>query len=306
MKLAIVTQPSLEAAAGLVVKFRFPSIFFVGIPAAVGFLLGWMGAGESSHWPKSAAVTVWIVICMGGWLAAHMGTSLMARLLAPRGWPLIAVLALGVISSGVVAVPFNFLVGELFAQAGFKTRGFEALANYSAAQALDALVGPLLLWTAINLIVFSVRDEPHYGFKRSGAPVHSTPALLVERRSEPEFMKRVRLELRGEVLALQAELHYVRVFTTAGDDLILYRFSDAVEEMADAGMQVHRSWWVSREALVGGAMSPRPHLLLSNGSKVPVSRSRIQECRAFLSSRPASFPPRRAAVSPGHRSLACG
>lgn len=283
MKSAVFQQPSPEAPADLIGRLRFPALFFGGIPVAIGFLFGWMGAGESSHWSKPAAITVWIVICIGGWLAAHLGTSLAARLLRPRGWPLAAVLALGVSASGIVAVPFNYLVGELFAQAGFATKGLEALANYRPAQALDALVGPLLLWTVINLIIAHLRSEPHYGYA-AAVDVEPPTEPQTESRPAPKFMQRVRPGLRSDVLALQAELHYVRVFTAAGDDLILYRFSDAVREMAGAGMQVHRSWWVSRDAVRSGGMAPRPYLLLCNGAKVPVSRSWISDCRPLLES----------------------
>jgi hypothetical protein len=263
-------------------KARFPLLFFLGIPAAIGFFLGWMGAGEASQWPRTAAINVWVVLSIGGWFAAHMGTSLFARLLGPRGWPLTAVLALGVITSGMIAVPFNYLVGELFSQVGFATKGLEALATYSPERALDALVGPLLLWTVVNLIIARVREQPHYGYpwkkEVPEAPLEAAPVQL----ASPKFLTRVRPAVRGDVLALQAELHYVRVFTARGEDLILYRFSDAVEEMGEAGLQVHRSWWISREAAIGGGRSPRPYLLLSNGTQVPVSRSRISECRPLM------------------------
>lgn len=85
-------------------------------------------------------------------------------------------------------------------------------------------------------------------------------------------MERVRADRRGALLALEAQGHYLRVYTDAGSDLILYRFSDAVLDVAgDDGAQVHRSWWVASRAI--GVHRHRDHLQLVNGIEVPVSRS---------------------------------
>ncbi|WP_084294685.1 LytTR family DNA-binding domain-containing protein [Asaia prunellae] len=46
-------------------------------------------------------------------------------------------------------------------------------------------------------------------------------------------------------------------------------------------MQVHRSWWVARKALVGWEGSSRSlRLILVNGIKVPVSRAHVAQLRA--------------------------
>lgn len=85
-------------------------------------------------------------------------------------------------------------------------------------------------------------------------------------------MERVRAERRGPILALEAEGHYLRVHTDAGSDLILYRLSDALLEVAtEDGAQVHRSWWVAARAL--SDQRHRDHLQLCNGVEIPVSRS---------------------------------
>jgi len=40
------------------------------------------------------------------------------------------------------------------------------------------------------------------------------------------------------------------VHTSKGQDLILLRLSDAIEELAGLeGEQVHRSWWVARDGV---------------------------------------------------------
>lgn len=107
------------------------------------------------------------------------------------------------------------------------------------------------------------------------APRHE-PARSEAEFRKPAFLARVRPERDGELLALQADGHYLRVYTVAGSDLILYRLGDALAELPDSeGMRVHRSWWVAERAVSPDTAGDR--LRLVNGLEVPVSRSyRVQ------------------------------
>jgi hypothetical protein len=99
------------------------------------------------------------------------------------------------------------------------------------------------------------------------SPLASMPAA---------FAERLPLRLRaGRLIALAAEDHYLRVFTDAGDDLVLMRMADAAALLADVpGARVHRSWWVARAAVTGTARDgDRLLLTLENGLTAPVSRS---------------------------------
>ncbi len=105
-------------------------------------------------------------------------------------------------------------------------------------------------------------------------------ALMKSRRTEtgtsvPEraaLYERLPPKLRsGDIYALSAEDHYVRVITSKGDDLILMRLSDAIKETAPLkGVQPHRSWWVAESGIdkVSGNK-----LTLHTGQTVPISRS---------------------------------
>lgn len=86
---------------------------------------------------------------------------------------------------------------------------------------------------------------------------------------------------RARILAIMAEDHYLRVHTGAGDCLIRMRLADAVRAVAMLdGAQVHRSWWVAREAVdLIERKSGRVELVLSNGLRVPVSRSQSAHLR---------------------------
>ncbi|QNN67429.1 LytTR family transcriptional regulator [Sphingomonas lutea] len=81
--------------------------------------------------------------------------------------------------------------------------------------------------------------------------------------------------LGTEIVALEAEDHYLRVHTMLGSDLVLMRLSDAIAAIGpDLGLQVHRSWWVARDAIREVVRTDqRSQLRLMNGLTVPVGRT---------------------------------
>lgn len=92
----------------------------------------------------------------------------------------------------------------------------------------------------------------------------------------PSFLKRIPAKLvGGDLYAVSAEDHYLRIHTSRGNDLILLRFSDALSELeAMDGMRVHRSWWVARAGVERVRRDgDKLVLLLRNGAEVPVARA---------------------------------
>lgn len=95
-----------------------------------------------------------------------------------------------------------------------------------------------------------------------------------------DLQRKLPLRLRGQILALKAEDHYVRVFTDKGDTLVLARFADAALQLVQ-GLQVHRSYWVHEDAIEAVARNGRRfELRLKNGLVVPVSRAYEREIKA--------------------------
>lgn len=88
--------------------------------------------------------------------------------------------------------------------------------------------------------------------------------------------------LSGDVLCLRMEDHYVRVHTAHGSRLVAGPFERVIAGLgAVEGMKVHRSWWVSRAAVVGVEVDGRNlKLRLSNDLRAPVSRASVAKLRA--------------------------
>lgn len=97
------------------------------------------------------------------------------------------------------------------------------------------------------------------------------PAAPVEIVS---FARSLPPALTGPIVALSAEDHYLRVHTASGDALIHHRFSDAVRELGEAGVQTHRSWWVAKDAVERVEREGDRHVIvLRGGLRAPVSRT---------------------------------
>ncbi len=67
----------------------------------------------------------------------------------------------------------------------------------------------------------------------------------------------------------------IRVYSGKREELIRYRFSDAVNEVRGLpGLQVHRSFWINTDAIDSIKQAGRSYeIVLKSGLSVPVSQS---------------------------------
>jgi hypothetical protein len=112
----------------------------------------------------------------------------------------------------------------------------------------------------------------------SAHPVNAGAPEQAGEGAGPLAQGRLARLLRDDLVALQAEDHYVRVHHPSGSTLILHRFSDALAEIdPGAGLQVHRGWWVANGAVAGTFMrGGKRWLKLTNDLEIPVSRTHLR------------------------------
>lgn len=108
-------------------------------------------------------------------------------------------------------------------------------------------------------------------------PVKSQADVL-----RPALLDRLTADKRGRLSHLTMQDHYVEVTTDRGSTLVLMRMADAIRETDGIkGLQIHRSHWVAQDAVA--AMTKQDGRLfveMQDGSRLPVSRSRIEAVRA--------------------------
>lgn len=100
------------------------------------------------------------------------------------------------------------------------------------------------------------------------------------------FSTKLPKTLQGsDLIALQSEGHYLRVFTSAGDDLILMSMDDAMSALsAYPGIRTHRSWWIAVDQIEPDfeATGAFTQIVTISGLQVPVSRRRRKLVREQL------------------------
>ncbi len=224
---------------------------------AAGFL-AYAEAFNSGRAGPVARFLYWFGLMFLGWAWGVVVSSLFFReVVRPRSlWLRIVASAL------VLAVPYSAVVAYatmLVMHAHFRDLG-------DIAELVLSVLAVSLLMIAINVLI---------GMRHPGG-VTSASA------QPPKFLDRLPLKLRGaQVWAVEAEDHYLRLHTSKGQDLILMRLSDAISELEGIeGAQVHRSWWVGREAIAEAVRGDgRATLTLKDGAEVPVSRTYARQLR---------------------------
>lgn len=86
----------------------------------------------------------------------------------------------------------------------------------------------------------------------------------------------------NQLIALNAQDHYLRVITDGGSALILMKFEDALAALNGyPGIQTHRSWWLSYSQLKEFERVPS-NVTLLDGTVVPISRRKRKEVELFV------------------------
>jgi DNA-binding LytR/AlgR family response regulator len=232
---------------------------------------------------------------MTGWVLAFAATTyVLHRLILARALPSPARRATAFAATAVIMM----VIGQRAAQGAF---GWEAPGEVVERLAQTLFVGGVfeLTCTALlrissrpaGLLTLSVRPARPAALRNAAPPAPP-------RAAPPAILRRLPYDVRGEILCLNMEDHYVRVHTTRGSTLLLMRFSDAIAELeATPGLRIHRSWWVAARAVAEVERSARStKARLINGLRAPVSQPYIQALLQMIEMRQPLTPP--AAASP--------
>ena len=229
-------------------------------------------------------------------MAVALPAAIFMALVAPYGTgavPLIERLGFWIIGVGAGAFAALALGGRLSRIAWLRGRpmavGLAATALLTPLLALAASLAAALLhhhpidWTLCALTV------PQIALAGVGVTALTRLALRPDASTavapvadDPNLGGLIPLQLTGaELIALEAQDHYVRVHTCRGSALALMPFQSALDKVSGMnGQRTHRSWWVARSGLRDVDRGDgRAVLTLKNGLKVPVSRRYARNLR---------------------------
>ncbi|MCY4608267.1 MAG: LytTR family DNA-binding domain-containing protein [bacterium] len=227
----------------------------VAVVLSIAFF-SWLGPfGTATRLEPGVLVVYWTMAIAGNWLIALTTVPFAIRLFLQAGKPALAGIAAG---SAIAALPGTGLVWILEWGLAGTTASATMLTWLYGCVVVVHLVLAFLTWRLVEL--------PLQGREENAAP--PPPARA-------PFLSRLPARLGEDLLHLHMQDHYVEAATPEGSELVLLRFRDALREVEILdGMQVHRSHWVARSAVSRVVRRDGRILLeLSNGAKVPVSRS---------------------------------
>lgn len=222
---------------------------------AIGLLMGFLGPFGSDHIPVGTVYAYWMICMVGGGLIGIALDAALSRRVTGR-WKRVVVVSV------VMSPPVALLV--LAAQLVLIGGTFDGHAMLK------------LLWQVwpISLAVMAVRA---LAWRRIPVRVETRTVIAPPLpEAEAAFRRRLSAKRRSaRLIAIEAHDHYLKAHTDAGEELITLRFADALDELALAhGWRVHRSWWVSAEAVEAVRWRRGVgEMRLAGGVTAPVSRT---------------------------------
>ena len=264
-------------------------VFFIGLPLTTSFLMAWNYVLVGPDTPMAFSLLFWIGLTTITWSTSILCANASYFLLQKWRPSLLIVLLCGqVISLFVFILPIRaYFQWGLITWAAEPTDAVAIPLAFSAEYAVHVFSGILpaaIIWFSINYFYKSVLEIPRYHYG-SWEPEDRQTRVRQGIRPVPAFLKRLPDPVKGEVLALKAEDHYVRVYTDKGDSLIHYRFKDALSDISSLdGIRTHRSYWVEQSAIADlESDGQSSHLALTTGLKVPVSRTYLNDVKRLIS-----------------------
>ena len=228
---------------------------------AIGLLLGVTGPFGSQHaYAPAVKYPFWMVIALAGF-----GAAVAAERVLPSTAPGNRIIRIAAVAAAS-AVPMTFFVAWAMGviRPGRTFSPLQMIGLYPYVALVQLLIAR----------VISLDD-------RAAAPVEQ-PAATPE--YPPEFVSKLPAAMRRDILALEAEDHYVRVHTLHGSALILMRLADATALIDPRlGLRVHRSWWVAKDAVRAlERTQERAIARLIDDTPVPISRTHLPAARTVF------------------------
>lgn len=241
--------------------------------------------------PFGTAQTMAVGPRFGFWLVTFAGTTAIA---------ILCVVISNMLFEGLIGKAFpRMLIGALFSSLpiGFfimvlvySWRNVEMSWQEYFSDVADALplatVFPLIYWAAMRhekTVRNFVEVQTEIGNAAAenhtpppAAPLsHQQEAPALSRQEPPPLLSRLKPETRATILRLSAEDHYTRVQTSRGEELLLIRFSDALQELGDTeGTRIHRSHWIAKAGVKRlEQIDGKLQAIMRDGTALPVSRS---------------------------------
>lgn len=244
-------------------RFAIGLLRAAGIALGLGVLFAWFGVYGTMVFPLPERILYWTILMGIGIAASVVVNPLIVEKLLPTAPAAVQIAAI----SALISVPITIGLGVFEAASD----GSVAALPWWGIQYLYVIALSAVM-TALAWVVTKWRE----------GQLASSQTAPVASGAISGFADRLPAKFRsGEIYAVSAEDHYLRVHTGAGETMILMRLADAIRELAALeGLQTHRSWWVAKQGLSDIAKGDgKVTLKLKSGAEAPVSRTYLKSVK---------------------------
>ncbi len=245
-------------------QIKLPSLLTLSFIAVLGLVIGYLGPFGSFSMPLVSRMVYWTVSLFLGYFIYYHTYKFTEWYFAEKK---IHKLIKFIVPSLVSALLLTLCL-QAFTSLFFKMPG--------------STIGQFLTFFPqvflVGLIVTFISSQFHKNIEAEDTQkVSEVPKV----KAGKTFLDRLPHQLGDELHCFVMEDHYLNVTTAKGEHMLLMRMKDALVELADYdGLQVHRSWWVARDAVERVKKNGRNVILvLENGKEVPVSRTYVNKIK---------------------------
>jgi hypothetical protein len=279
--------------------FKDYALFYLAIPFGLAVMFAIFGLRLIVGMPFLDGFGYTIIHIYAAWWGIDLGCRVTYRLC--RSWrpPGHVIIVIGFF---LMLVPLTFfyqwlggVYGGLYPSFA-EARKDPVLASWSLEYLLHFLRFSVTALPIFMLGVFSFKKLTGialYHYVHSGEvissasePVAAVVPEPVAKLAQMKLFTDSKLPDEALLLAVKAEEHYIHIWSDQGEDLIRYRFQDALNVLEPyAGIRTHRSWWVNPGSVVSSTRKGRSlELELANELTVPVSLAYKEAVSARLKS----------------------
>ncbi|WP_443748815.1 LytTR family DNA-binding domain-containing protein [Asticcacaulis solisilvae] len=261
------TAPAVHASpvAGLIARITAPWgerqwLRVYTTASALALLMSLAAAFGTDIFPPLTRMAYWLSVMLAGCVIVQAVTLLMDRLFKLEPLP-------------EAIVQFFLSLPGLTLEVWLITTAY-AHRTLTLAGLFGHIAPVAIVTAAMCTLQYILRREPKQSHVFAPEQTAQTPAGAFRERLPFRFRQ-------ADIHALSAEDHYLRIYSSAGETLVLMRLYDAIRELEGIeGSQTHRSWWVAKDAVRDVRRSDgRVTLFLPGEVSVPVSRSYAKPLR---------------------------
>ena len=261
------------------------------------------------------ALSFWLLHISGGLLLALAAANWLAGRFVFRKYPALLPVSLAGLLGSMAFAPLALGIEALFAVAAEAGPADDYLDQWEldggwralCAEWLQLLPSYFSAWMLINAVplvqmadrqrAFSDIQSPAAGAAASEELVTSQPSattaiasIPVQIAAEPaasessaSWLEQLPPAIGRQLLRIEADLHYLHVYTQGGRAMLLGSLAAVAAELGDAGIRVHRSHWIAIDQVQRVQRNAQGWFCeLRDGSRVPISRRRVREVHERL------------------------